>query len=261
MHSLNGTSIEKTEPKENWEKMWSSMSNSLTTKDVYFTLDEIKFGYACNLLMPHHRSTLEVGCGSARVTCFFAARGFQSFGLDYTEQALRVARANVRLIAANGNFVQAQADRIPFADQSFDVVFSTGLLEHFEHPEPIVAEMVRVLRPGGLFWSDIVPKKFSLLRAFEPLRLYRLRGITPLFELPYTQKEIFEWLVGAGLQEVQVFPAGVFPPLVPFLPRFRWYINLHSSFVRRLKWLWPKFDGTRMADWLGFYYFASGVKP
>lgn len=262
MHSSKQSLTEKTEPKENWVKMWSSMSNSLSTKDVYYALDEIKFGYACDLVKPHYQSALEVGCGSARVSCFFAKRGFQCACLDYTEEALRVARENFRFIQASGTFIQGEADRIPFPDGHFDVVFSTGLLEHFEHPELIVAEMVRVLRPGGLLWSDIMPKKFSLLRAFEPLHFYKLRGIIPLFELPYTRKEIFEWLVSAGLQEVQVFPAGVYPPLwVPFLPHFRWYMNLHSSFVGRLKWLWPMLDRTRMADWLGCYYFASGVKP
>src|SRR5260370_868125 len=129
MHSPKQSLLEKTEPKENWAKMWSSMSNSLNAKDVYYTLDEIKFGYACDLVKPHYQSALEVGCGSARVSCFFARRGFQCACLDYTEEALRVARENFRFIQASGTFIQGEADRIPFPDGHFDVVFSTGLLE------------------------------------------------------------------------------------------------------------------------------------
>ena len=46
-----------------------------------------------------------------------------------------------------------EAVRLPFPDATFDVVLSTGLLEHFQDPSPIVREMARVLRPGGALVS------------------------------------------------------------------------------------------------------------
>jgi len=51
-------------------------------------------------------------------------------------------------------FVQAEGACLPFADESFDIVFTHGCLEHFDNLEAIFAEMWRVLRPGALLYSE-----------------------------------------------------------------------------------------------------------
>ena len=53
-------------------------------------------------------------------------------------------------------------NKLPFEDNSFDIVFSGGVLEYFENYEIPMSEMTRVLRPNGVFAANMVPRKFSI---------------------------------------------------------------------------------------------------
>lgn len=218
-------------------------------------------------LLPARGSTLEVGSGSGRLSCYLAQRGFRTTSLDFSLAALRAARANYASAEVPGTCVAAEAAALPFPAESFDVVLSTGLLEHFEDPAPVVEEMVRVLRAGGVFYSDIVPWKFSLFRSLDWLgRLKRgwlASGAAPVdfYERGFTLHEIRDLLESAGLVGVTVVPAGVVPPYLPVLYRVRWLRDGQVRLVERTRRWWARLDGTRLAEWLGFYYFASATKP
>ncbi len=141
---------------------------------------------------------------------------------------------------------------LPLASSSFDVVYSTGLLEHFHDPTPIIAEMARVLKPGGLFFSDIAPLKFSLLR----LGFYaRRKNRTIVDEYECSASDIRNWLEGCGLQQIQVFASGVVPPLgiIRRVPGAR----AISFGIQRF---WTAFDDTYLAERLGFFYLAFARK-
>ena len=60
-------------------------------------------------------------------------------------------------------FACADARILPFKNASFEVVLSGGLLEHFPDPLPVLTEMVRILRPGGIFYADVVPSEILSL--------------------------------------------------------------------------------------------------
>jgi SAM-dependent methyltransferase len=93
---------------------------------------------------------LEVGCGSAPCARWLAAQGARPVALDLSVAMLRHAAA---LGAATGlpvPLVQAGAERLPFADASFDVACSAfGAVPFVAEPERVMREVVRVLRPGG----------------------------------------------------------------------------------------------------------------
>jgi ubiquinone/menaquinone biosynthesis C-methylase UbiE len=57
----------------------------------------------------------------------------------------------------------ADVHQIPFDDDLFDIVISTGLLEHFEDQLLVVKEMVRIIKQRGLYYSDIVPLDFAMI--------------------------------------------------------------------------------------------------
>lgn len=63
--------------------------------------------------------------------------------LDYSEKALTVAKRNFEVMGNSGSFVKGDVRKLPFDDDSYDVIFSTGLLEHFKKPEIIVNGMVK----------------------------------------------------------------------------------------------------------------------
>jgi SAM-dependent methyltransferase len=87
---------------------------------------------------------LELGCGAARWSASLAPRGARPIGLDLSASQLRHARAaRIPLVLANG-------EQTPFADESFDIVFSDHGVLSFCDPARSVPEAARLLRRGGL---------------------------------------------------------------------------------------------------------------
>jgi SAM-dependent methyltransferase len=71
-------------------------------------------------------------------------------GIDMTPEMLAKARAAAaEMSAANVEFVEAEAERLPFADESFDVVISNGVIDLIPDKEAVFGELFRVLVPGG----------------------------------------------------------------------------------------------------------------
>lgn len=244
----------KSEKRETWDDHWRRTSRVTNTpKDAFFLMDRIKMEYLLPLLPKFGKRTLEVGAGSGRLSRFLALRSYLTYCLDYSIEALTYARIHYEREGVQGVYVLAGAEHLPFGDNSFDLVFSTGLLEHFEDPMPIILEMVRVLKNGGLFYSDIVPKKFSLLRSLDFVRPLLGRKWNPFFEMKFTRQDIIKFLKNANLQNITVFPAGIFPPRTPILGRFHFIAQGLTPLLKRL-------DGTVIAEYLGFYYFAYGYK-
>jgi arsenite methyltransferase len=71
-------------------------------------------------------------------------------GVDLTPEMIAKARASAaRLDAGNVEFVESEAEQLPFADASFDVVVSNGVIDLIPDKDAVFAELFRVLRPGG----------------------------------------------------------------------------------------------------------------
>jgi SAM-dependent methyltransferase len=94
---------------------------------------------------------LEIGCGIGIDTLALARRGFREVvGVDLTEVAIEVATGRAeREGLSNVRFRVADAESLPFGDGSFDRVYSFGVLHHTPDVERAVAEVHRVLAPGG----------------------------------------------------------------------------------------------------------------
>jgi 2-polyprenyl-3-methyl-5-hydroxy-6-metoxy-1,4-benzoquinol methylase len=88
--------------------------------------------------------TLEVGCGAGNVLARVASD--HRTGIDLSDYLLAIARRNC---GPDVQLHQGNAEELPFADASFDRVFCTEVLEHVQHPERVVQEIARALRPGG----------------------------------------------------------------------------------------------------------------
>lgn len=88
---------------------------------------------------------LDVACGPGRCAAAAAARGGVPLGVDAAVGMVAVARAHYPGIA----FEQGDAERLRFADASFDAVVAGFVVNHLPRPERALAEFARVLRPGG----------------------------------------------------------------------------------------------------------------
>jgi ubiquinone/menaquinone biosynthesis C-methylase UbiE len=92
---------------------------------------------------------LEIGCGLGTDGAQFAEAGADYTGIDLTEAAVELARKRFELFDLPGSFRTADAENLDFADESFDVVYSHGVLHHTPETGKAIQEIHRVLRPGG----------------------------------------------------------------------------------------------------------------
>ncbi len=92
---------------------------------------------------------LDLGCGDGQLTVRLAATGAEVTGVDLSPQMVTAARA--RGVAAQ----VANAEALPFADATFDAVFSNAALHWMRDHEAMLAQVHRVLKPGGRFVAEM----------------------------------------------------------------------------------------------------------
>jgi SAM-dependent methyltransferase len=92
---------------------------------------------------------LDLGCGDGQLTQRIAASGAAVVGVDASPEMLAAARA--RGIEAH----EGSAERLPFADRSFDAVFSNAALHWVRGQDAMMVEVGRVLKPGGRFVAEM----------------------------------------------------------------------------------------------------------
>ncbi len=114
---------------------------------------------------------LEVGCGMGTDLLQFARGGACCTGIDLTPRSIEITRHRFRLYDADGAFMISDGENLPFRDESFDVVYSNGVLHHTPDTAGAIREVHRVLRPGGTakvmlyhrnslnYWGDIVLRR------------------------------------------------------------------------------------------------------
>ena len=93
---------------------------------------------------------LEVGCGIGTDLVRFARGGAKVTGVDLSETAIDLARRNFALHEVEADALQvANGEALPFADDTFDVVYGHGVLQYTADAARLVREAHRVLKPGG----------------------------------------------------------------------------------------------------------------
>jgi ubiquinone/menaquinone biosynthesis C-methylase UbiE len=92
---------------------------------------------------------LEIGCGLGTDGAQFARAGADYTGIDLTDAAIELAQKRFELFDLPGTFKTDDAERLSFADDTFDLIYSHGVLHHTPDIEAAIREIHRVLRPGG----------------------------------------------------------------------------------------------------------------
>ncbi|MDD4953561.1 MAG: class I SAM-dependent methyltransferase [Candidatus Omnitrophica bacterium] len=113
---------------------------------------------------PGGANVLEIGCGTAIDSSITACANLgkaKFFCSDFFLSALQLAGKISALRKAPLRLAASDAQRICFKDNSFDLVFSQGVLEHFRDVSPLMKEQVRVLKKGGILIID-VPQTYTI---------------------------------------------------------------------------------------------------
>ena len=159
---------------------------------------------------------LEIGCGTGCDLLQFAMHGAQAVGVDITSEHLRLA---IQRVGQMAEVQQAEAVDLPFPDQSFDYVYSHGVLHHIEEPRRVVEEIFRVLRPGGRFNVQVYARwsYFTLLRILQHGRDRKLwieNSRDPVHIDFYTARKLRHLFTPARL-EIEKFHCGPLQALAP----------------------------------------------
>ena len=121
------------------------------------------------------KDVLEIGVGLGADHQRFAAAGARLSGVDLTERAIRHTRQRLALFGLTSDLRVGDAERLPYGDCSFDLVYSWGVIHHSPATDAAAREILRVLRPGGRFAVMIYHRR-SLVGYMLWLRYALLRG-------------------------------------------------------------------------------------
>ena len=102
------------------------------------------------LSVPRGSRLLDVACGSGQLALIASRNGADATGIDITENLVERAQERARVEGVGARFRLADAEALPFADASFDVVASLVGAMFAPRPEIVTRELLRVCRPGGM---------------------------------------------------------------------------------------------------------------
>lgn len=149
---------------------------------------------------------LDVACGSGNTSLPAARRNCDVVGIDYVPALLDRARERAAAERTAAEFIEADAEKLPFDDASFDAVVSVLGVMFAPDQEQAAAEMLRVCRPGGVIgivvWptDDFVHDLFKTVAAFAGVQ----GGVRSPFE--WASEERLEELLGGGTTGLAVTP-------------------------------------------------------
>jgi SAM-dependent methyltransferase len=142
---------------------------------------------------------LDIGCGAGNLLAAARKNGWNAQGLDVSPSAVKHVR-DLGFEVYEGELADAA-----FPSEHFDVVTAAELLEHLIDPQPLLQEVARILRPGGLFWTTtpharglsgrMLGLKWRCIWPPEHLQLFSVRGLKKL-------------LHGAGFRQLRVDTTG-----------------------------------------------------
>ncbi len=102
------------------------------------------------------RAVLDLGCAGGFMAEALAARGARVTGIDPAAQAVAAAREHARTAGYAIDYDVGVGEALPYTDATFDAVVCVDVLEHVGDLHQVLAEVARVLRPGGWFFFDTI---------------------------------------------------------------------------------------------------------
>jgi 2-polyprenyl-3-methyl-5-hydroxy-6-metoxy-1,4-benzoquinol methylase len=120
-----------------------------TAVELYAPCKKIPFDWLIDFDSLRTKDVLEIGVGNGSHAQLLAEHAKSFTGIDLTEYAVRSTSERMRAFGLAGTVAQMDAEQMQFPDNSFDLVWTWGVIHHSANTRKIVEEMHRVLRPGG----------------------------------------------------------------------------------------------------------------
>ena len=166
----------------------------------------------------HHKRVLEVGFGAGTDFIQWLRAGARVSGIDLTEEALANVSHRIQVygLPQPESLQVADAENLPFPANSFDLGYSWGVLHHTPNTGKALAELVRVVRPGGEIkvmlynrhglyaWKMWIKHALLKGRPWKNLRWVLANHVESLGTQAFTEKEIQEMLAPLGVAEIRM---------------------------------------------------------
>jgi ubiquinone/menaquinone biosynthesis C-methylase UbiE len=187
------------------------------------------------------KSVLDAGCGTGRESMYLALQGAKVTAIDIADSSLKVANEQARKheFRYDISFMKSSVLDMPFEDNQFDIVLSSGVIHHTLYPEKAFSELVRVLKPNGyiilfvynnfahmipnlrrgivnIFAGEDIHKRVDLAKKLFPGYLKRCNAARIYDEFAHPHKsehsiaEVLSWFYRFGIRYLSVYPKFVF---------------------------------------------------
>jgi SAM-dependent methyltransferase len=200
------------------------------------------------------KDVLEVGCGMGSDLLQFARGGANVHAIDLTDKGVALTRKRLEMYGFEGDLNVGDAEHLPYPDDSFDLVYSWGVVHLTDDPSKAAAEIVRVAKPGGSILV-MVYNRHSLfsLQAWILYGLLRGKPFRPLDEI------IAEHVESPG---TRVYTPGAALGLFPRIdgPKVRTIVTAYDVRLGRRRFL-PRWVEGLVPSGLGWFLVVEGTKP
>lgn len=217
--------------------------------------ESVEFSYALHEYRAFAgKKVLDVGCGNGYVLSRYALEGADVTGVDITPTGIELTRRRFDLMGLEGDFRVANAEQLPFDDETFDCVCSMGVLHHTPDAQRAVDEIHRVLKPGGLLIVMFYHRDSSLYRL--RFRLERLRTGKSL-------EQLVNEVDGFGNPKGDVYSRDELRRLLDGFEELEMFAGLLQGWMvsRRVGPLLPAALLRPFARRWGWFLYAKGQKP
>lgn len=189
-----------------WSHLYASWGLTVSSLEKAYSPSRVLDVLASFLPRGLQHNVLELGCAPGRWLSWLEARlEVRAFGVELDQAGVRLSRSLFPQLAV----VRGDAQHLPIVGGRFDAVYSIGLLEHFEDHVPLLTEVRRVLKPGGVCIT-VMPNLAA--GSFHRWHWERFQPGFLSGHKPYTLGELSSAIAHAGLEVVHAERNGLYLP-------------------------------------------------
>ena len=218
-----------------WEKYWASVDHQprVIHRELLKNL--------LALVAIKNKKILEIGAGMAGDSFYLAKKGAKVTVLDNSSKALEAIRANAQKEKIRLETILADAQQIPFQNETFDIVFHQGFLEHFHDPMTFLKEQRRVLKKKAILVVD-VPQRFTTYTLKKHWLIFRKKWFAG-WEREYSISELENLIRDAGFKILKSYGWGYYGKLHQLR-----YLRLGLGYEK----FWQKIEKSRLKLYLNW---------